>query len=321
MAKRPGTAAVTGGALLALLCPGVAAAQDGDTFPDEVSGGYAVLRFENRNVALDVAEPAVRGSADRSWFPVTGGGTDTATGEADIELGGTALLTSGSASLPLGGLRLELDGDTGVLSARAVVAGQARERALAEVTSDSGPVVRSSGATWSGLRASLSAEGAALLSEWSGAEFAAGDAFGVLDVTVGTGSGATGAAPAPDETPGAAGASGTPEASGPPASRPADEGRDDAGRTAAAPTATVARTTLAPGAGQQVTGTGFEPGEIVLVSIDQDTRYQVVADEQGGVTRDFPVYDKAFEGVHTVELYTVSGGRGAVAEFGVRAPE
>ncbi|MEW2073806.1 hypothetical protein AB0941_09210 [Streptomyces sp. NPDC013433] len=318
MAKRPGAAAVTGGALLALLCPGVAAAQDGATFPHETSGGYAALRFENRNVTLDVAEPTVRGSADRSWFPVTGGGADTGTGEADIELGGTALLTAASGSLPLGGLRLELDGDTGVLSARAVVAGQARERVLAEVTSDSGPVVRSSGVTWSGLRASLSAEGAALLSEWSGAEFAAGDAFGVLDVTVGTGSGA---APVPNGTPGAPEASGTPRPSGPPASRPTDEGREDAGRTAAAPTATVTRTTLAPGAGQQVTGTGFEPGEIVLVSIDQDTRYQVVADAQGGVTRAFPVYDRAFEGVHTVELYTVSGGRGAVAEFEVRAPE
>ncbi|MFH9038921.1 hypothetical protein ACH4FA_06095 [Streptomyces sp. NPDC017966] len=318
MAKRPGAAAVTGGALLALLCPGVAAAQDGATFPHEASGGYAALRFENRNVTLDVAEPAVRGSADRSWFPVTGGGADTGTGEADIELGGTALLTAASGSLPLGGLRLELDGDTGVLSARAMVAGQARERVLAEVTSDSGPVVRSSGVTWSGLRASLSAEGAALLSEWSGAEFAAGDAFGVLDVTVGTGSGAT---PVPNGTPGTPEASGTPRPSGPPASRPTDEGRDGAGWTAAAPTATVTRTTLAPGTGQQVTGTGFEPGEIVLVSIDQDTRYQVVADAQGGVTRTFPVYDRAFEGVHTVELYTVSGGRGAVAEFEVRAPE
>ncbi|WP_217127198.1 HtaA domain-containing protein [Streptomyces sp. AC558_RSS880] len=324
MAKRPGAAAVTGGALLALLCPGVAAAQDGATFPHEASGGYAALRFENRNVTLDVAEPAVRGSADRSWFPVTGGGADTGTGEADIELGGTALLTAASGSLPLGGLRLELDGDTGVLSARAVVAGQARERVLAEVTSDSGPVVRSSGVTWSGLRASLSAEGAALLSEWSGAEFAAGDAFGVLDVTVGTGSGTAGATPVPGETPGTAGTpegSGPSRPSGPPASRPTDERREDAGRTAAAPTATVTRTTLAPGAGQQVTGTGFEPGEIVLVSIDQDTRYQVVADAQGGVTRTFPVYDRAFEGVHTVELYTVSGGRGAVAEFEVRAPE
>lgn len=321
MAKRPGAAAVTGGALLALLCPGVAAAQDGATFPDDVSGGYAALRFENQNVALDVAEPAVRGSADRSWFPVTGGGADTGTGEAEIELGGTALLTTASASLPLGGLRLELDGDTGVLSARAAVAGQARERVLAEVTSDSGPLVRSSGVTWSGLRASLSAEGAALLSEWSGAEFAAGDAFGVLDVTVGTGNGTAGAAPVPDGTPGTPETSGTPRPSEPPASRPTDEGRDDAGRTAAAPTATVARTPLAPGAGQQVTGAGFEPGETVLVSIDQDTRYQVVADEQGGVTRAFPVYDRAFEGVHTVELYTVSGGRGAVAEFGVRALE
>ncbi|BFO13827.1 hypothetical protein SHKM778_02150 [Streptomyces sp. KM77-8] len=114
--------------------------------------------------------------------------------------------------------------------------------------------------------------------------------------------------PVPDGTP----------AAPPPTSRPTEEGREEPVRRDL--TATVARATLGPGTGQQVTGAGFEPGEIVLVSVDQDTRYQVVADEQGGVVQDFPLYDGAFEGVHTVELYTVSGGRRAVAEFGVRAP-
>ncbi|MDT0405735.1 MULTISPECIES: HtaA domain-containing protein [Streptomyces] len=309
MAKRPVAAAVTGGALLALLCPGAATAQDGPApLPHEVSGGYAALRLENRDMTLDVTEPAVQGAADRSWFPVTGGGADDETGDADLELGGTAMLTAPFGTLPLAGLRLELDGGTGSLSARTVVAGRALDRVLAEVTSDSGPVVRASGVTWNGLRASLSSEGAALLSEWSGTEFTAGDAFGTLDVTVGTGGGAT---PVPD----------APPATPPPASRPAEKSREEPVRRDTTATATVARATLAPGTGQQVTGTGFEPGGIVLVSIDQDTRYQVVADEQGGVTKDFPMYDGAFEGVHTVELYTVSGGRRAVAEFGVRAPE
>ncbi|MFE0676350.1 hypothetical protein [Streptomyces sp. NPDC058867] len=77
---------------------------------------------------------------------------------------------------------------------------------------------------------------------------------------------------------------------------------------------------LTPGTDQTVTGEGFEPGEVVLVAIDQDTRYQVTADEQGRVSRAFPVYATAVEGVHTVELSTVTGERGAVADFAVRKP-
>ncbi|NNN36594.1 hypothetical protein HLK59_40820 [Streptomyces sp. S3(2020)] len=304
MVNRPGAAAVTGGALLALLCPGVAAA---DAFSHEVSGGYAALALAAQDVSLDVAEPAVRGSGGRAWFPATGGGADPQAGDADVELGGTALLTSAAGKqLPLSGLRLELDGDTGALHARTAVDGQTRELALAEVTSGAAPVVRTSGVTWSGLRAALTEDGAALLSGWSGAEFAAGDAFGVLDVTVGTGSGdAAPQTPRPDATP-----SSTPSPSPTKTERAVSE--------PAAPSASVAHADLAPGAEQQVTGAGFEPGEVVLVSIDQDTRYQAVADEQGYVSRNFPVYDTAVEGAHTVELYTVTGERGATAEFGVR---
>ncbi|BFO13828.1 hypothetical protein SHKM778_02160 [Streptomyces sp. KM77-8] len=103
MAKRPVAAAVTGGALLALLCPGTATAhQDGAAapLPHEVSGGYAALTLENRDMTLDVGGPAVRGAADRSWFPVTGGGADSETGDVDLELGGTALLTASAGSCP-----------------------------------------------------------------------------------------------------------------------------------------------------------------------------------------------------------------------------
>ncbi|MDF3149110.1 hypothetical protein PBV88_50035, partial [Streptomyces sp. T21Q-yed] len=216
--------------------------------------------------------------------------------DADVELGGSALLTSstGPRPLPLGGLRLRLDGDAGTLHARTAVDGRARELTLADVKSGAEPVVRTSGVTWTGLQASLTQDGAALLSEWSGAEFAAGDAYGVLDLTVGTGGDTTEAAP--EEKP----------ATLPP--------------QATAPSATVTRTTLTPGVEQQVSGAGFEPGEVVLVAIDQDTRYQAVADEAGRISRTFPVYATATEGAHTVELATVTGERRAVADFGVRAP-
>lgn len=313
MAKRPGAAAVAGGALLVLLCPGGAAAQDGDAFPRAMSGGYASWNttpadFEDQGISLDVAEPAVQGAADRAWFPTTSGGTDPETGDVDVELGGSALLTSsaGTQPLPLGGLRLRLDGDAGALYARTVVDGRARELALADVKSGAEPAVRTSGVTWTGLQASLTQAGAALLSEWSGAEFTAGDAYGVLDLTVGTGGETAEAAPeetprptstAPEEKPAAA----TPQ------------------HPTTPPSATVAHTTLMPGTEQRVTGAGFEPGEVVLVAIDDDTRYQAVADEAGRISRTFPVYGAAAEGAHRVELSTVTGERRAVADFGVRA--
>lgn len=301
MAKRPGAVAVTGGALLVLLCPGVATA---DTLPSEVTGGYAALTFENQGVSLSVARPAVRGSADRVWFPATGGDVTPETGDADLELGGSALLASATGEqLSLSGLTLRLDGDTGTLHTRTVVAGQPRELDLADVTSGAEPVVRTSGVTWTGLEATLTADGAALLSAWSGSPFSAGDAFGTLDVTVGTGSAE--AAEGPEATP-------RPD---PTQTKQAEP--EQAPTVPTAPTAAVTRGTLTPGAEQQVTGAGFEPGEVVLVAIDEDTRYQAVADGTGQVARSFPVYDTATEGAHTVELYTVSGGRGAVAEFEV----
>ncbi|WP_031475744.1 HtaA domain-containing protein [Streptomyces bicolor] len=318
MTKRPGAATVTGGALLALLCPGGAAAQDADAFPREVSGGHASwntasAQLGDKGISLDVAEPAVRGSAGRAGFPTTGGGADRETGEAEVELGGSALLTSPAATrpLPLGGLRLRLDGDEGTLYARTVVDGRVRELALAGVESGTEPVVRSTGLTWTGLHASLTEDGAALLSEWSGARFTAGDGYGALDLTVGTGGKPTEAAPentsqpAPDssdEKPGE-GAGGT-------AATP---------RPATAPSADVTHPTLTPGSEQTVTGAGFEPGEVVLVAIDDDTRYQAVADETGRVSRTFPVYGTAGEGAHTVELTTVTGERRAAVDFGVRA--
>ncbi|MEV0169965.1 HtaA domain-containing protein [Streptomyces sp. NPDC050803] len=299
MAKRPGAAAVAGGALLALLTQGIAAAQDGETFPREVTGGYA-------SWTTDGARAALEGSGQPAWFPATGGGTNPETGDADIELGGTARLAPPSDAtgepLALAGLRLRLDGGTGALHVRTAVDGQARELALAVVKSgDAAPVVRTGGVTWSGLRASLTDEGAQLLSQWSGREFTPGDALGRFDVTVGTG---TEAAPKPGTTP------------RPPAPSPAPEA--EPAPAPATPSAAVAAAETTAGGQQEVTGAGFEPGEVVLVAIDEDTRYQMTADQQGRVAQAFPVYATATEGEHTVELYTVSGERSTAAQFSVR---
>lgn len=321
MRKRPTAAVLAGGALFALLCPGAAAAQDGGAFPREVSGGYVSwatgsAALAGHGVSLDAVAPAVRGSADRTWFPATGGGTDPGTGDADIDLGGTARLT-GSAdpagTLLLDGLRLSIEDGAGALYVRAELDGQKRDFALAGVQpGGAGPAVRDGGVTWTGLRASLTDEGAWLLSTWSGQQFAAGDGLGTLDVTVGTGSaGDASEGPAqPDETPQA-----SPGATTPDEQQAAPEQTADG----AGPTAAVALADLAAGAEQDVTGEGFEPGEVVLVAIDEDTRYQTVADAEGRVSRTFPVYASAVEGAHTVELYTVTGARAAVAQFLVRA--
>ncbi|PAZ14404.1 hypothetical protein CLM62_19555 [Streptomyces sp. SA15] len=319
MAKRPGAAALAGGALLALLCPGPATAQDGETFPREVSGGFASwataeAELTDRGVSIDVAEPAVQGSGDRVWFPATGGGTDPESGDAEVELAGTARLAGSAAAvrpLTLGGLRLELRGGGGALFARTAVDGEARELALADVAAgDASPAVRTGGVTWTGLRASLTDDGAQLLSEWSGQRFAAGDGLGLLDVTVGTGGG--GDAPEPPAAP-----AGTPQ---PSRGATAPEKQRTAPRQQREPSAAVAHADLAAGSEQEVTGAGFEPGEVVLVAIDEDTRYQVVADEEGRVSRTFPVYGTATEGAHTVELYTASGERRAVTRFEVLQP-
>ncbi|MGW6733821.1 HtaA domain-containing protein [Streptomyces sp. NPDC055013] len=323
MARRPGAVAVTGGALLALLCPGAATAQDGDVAARTVSGGYAswstaAAELADLGVRLDVAEPAVRGGPERAWFPATGGGTDPDGADAAIDLGGTARLTGAAPSLTLAGLRLDLAGDTGTLSARTALRGEARELALADLTTGAEPVVRASGVTWTGLRASLTPDGAALLAEWSGVRFAAGDALGVLDVTVGTaGAQEGGETPQPTPTP-------TPYPSEEKQSEEKQgEQQEENPATGdptrpAAPTATVSHPELTAGTEQHVTGAGFEPGEVVLVAIDEDTRYQAVADGTGRIARTFPVYATATEGAHTVELSTVTGKHRAVVEFGVR---
>ncbi|EKX68059.1 hypothetical protein STRIP9103_00727 [Streptomyces ipomoeae 91-03] len=211
-----------------------------------------------------------------------------------------------------------MDGGTGTLRARAERAGEADDLTLAQVAPGAaGPTVRSGGTTWSALRVSLTAEGAALLTEWSGTSYAAGDELAPLDVAVGTG--ATASDPPQDGT--------TDDSGGDiPSSAPegddttATDGRTEAEKaTGAARSAAVGRASLPPGAEQRVTGEGFEPGEVVLVAIDDDTRYQAVADESGRVARDFPVYDTATEGAHTVQLYSVTGGREATAGFTVLA--
>ncbi|MCX5369999.1 HtaA domain-containing protein [Streptomyces sp. NBC_00103] len=323
MAKRPGAAALAAGALFALCCPTVAAAQvraEGEAPPREVSGGSASWAtggsaLTGRGVSLDVTRPAVRASADRASFPALGGAADPESGSAELELGGAARFEgSGPQSLVLAGLRLRLAGDGGALYGRTVVDGRARELALAEVApAGAGPVVRATAVTWTGLRASLTAEGAALLSSWSGARFTAGDGLGVLEVTAGTGE--TAEAAEAGETGAAA-----PEGAGSPQASPGAAARTRAGGQGK-PTVAVARAALTAGAEQTVTGAGFTPGAVVLIAIDGDTRYQAVADARGGIARSFPVYANAFEGEHTVELTVVGGEQSAQsARFGVEAP-
>ncbi|MEU9169635.1 HtaA domain-containing protein [Streptomyces sp. NPDC048420] len=305
MTKRPGAAALAGGALLALLCPGAAVAQGGETYPREITGGYASWTPAD-DLTLHVTEPAVQGSGNRAWFPATGGGTDLESGDVQVEFGGAAQLSGTSRLLTLGALRVELADGVGNLYARTATVGEAaRELALADVESGgTSPAVRPGGVTWTGLRASLTDEGARLLSEWSGHEFAQGTGLGLLDVTIGTGSTATDASETvvrPQESPQPS-----------PSTAPATAGEPQE------PSASLSRPTLTAGGEQTVTGAGFEPGEVVLVAVDADTRYQAVADPQGRVSQAFPVYPNATEGAHSVELYTVSGERGAVTRFEVR---
>ncbi|MGW3730676.1 HtaA domain-containing protein [Streptomyces sp. NPDC000851] len=319
--KRPGAVVLTGAALFALLSPGVAVARDGDAFPREVSGGYAswattATVLTDQGVSLNAGEGA-QGSANRTWFPATGGGTDPETGVADVEFDGTARLTRSADPgdpLLLGALRLRLAHDGGTLYARTGLDGEEHEVALADVESGgTAPAVRDGGVTWTGLRAALTDEGARLLAAWSGQEFAAGDALGLLDLTVGTGGGAS---PSPAQPEGA-GESPTLQPAPPVAAAPAAPDEVDS-----KPTAAVTHPTLTVGGRQQVTGDGFDPGAVVLVAIDGDTRYQAVADEQGRLSRTFPVYANAADGAHTVELYSVTGERGsAVARFGVRSAD
>lgn len=325
--NRPGAAVTAAGVLLALLCQGAAAAQEGAA-SREVSGGYASWgpTFEastGADATVAAGAPAVRGSGGRTWFPVDGGNAAPGAGDADVDLDGSIRLTgTGAGTLTLSELRLRLDGGTGTLRVRAERAGASSDLTLADVgTGATAPTVRSGGATWSGLRVSLTAEGAELLAEWSGQPYAAGDELAPLDVTVGTGASGTG-----EPQGGTAGESGDDASS--PASDASDTSAGSAEAeaeaeqgTAAAPSVAVERASLAAGAGQRVTGEGFEPGEVVLVAIDDDTRYQAVADDSGKVARDFPVYGTATEGAHTVRLYSVTGGREAAAEFTVLVGE
>ncbi|MFD7933909.1 HtaA domain-containing protein [Streptomyces sp. NPDC059755] len=328
MAKRPGAAALAAGALFALCCPTVAAAQvraEGETLSREVSGGSASWAtggsaLTGRGVSLDVTRPAVRASADRASFPALGGAADPESGSAELELGGAARFEgSGARSLVLAGLRLRLAGAGGALYGRTVVDGRVRELALAEVaTAGADPVVRATAVTWTGLRASLTAEGAALLSSWSGARFTAGDGLGVLAVTAETGE--TGEVEGAEEAGGTGIGAAAPEGAGSPQASPGAAAQTRAGGQEK-PTVAVARAALTAGAEQTVIGAGFTPGAVVLVAIDGDTRYQAVADAGGGIARSFPVYANAFEGEHTVELTVVDGEQSAPsARFGVEAP-
>ncbi|SMF02343.1 HtaA domain-containing protein [Streptomyces sp. Amel2xC10] len=296
MAKRPGAVALVAGALFALSAPTAVAGQESSA---PVSGGRADWTPAAGGVSLDVTAPAAPTASGGGSFPALGGTADPRTGAAEVTLGGVARLGEpGRRPLVLAGLRLRLTGEEGALYARTVVDGRARELALAEVA-EAEPAVRATGVTWTGLRASLTEEGAALLSDWGGGGFTAGDAFGAFDVTVGTGQGES---PVPQ-------ASTSAEAEEPPASAPPDKAEDEG----SGPAAVVARPVLAAGAEQTVTGAGFAPGAVVLVAIDGDTRYQAVADAEGRFARAFPVYANAAEGEHTVVL-TAVGGEQAVAE-------
>ena len=332
--NRPGAAVTAAGALLALLYQGTATAHGGGGTPREVSGGFASwgpsfgASTGSDGVTVTAGAPAARGSGGRTWFPVDAGSATPGAGDVDIALDGSIRLGgAGTDTLTLDRLRLRLDGGTGTLRVRAERAGESGDLTLAAIdTGATVPNVRSGGATWSGLRVSLTAEGAALLTRWSGLPYAADDELAPLDVTVGTGASAP---TAPQDGP--PGQSDGDSSSSPPGRTDTPNGSADAGtdvdmgggtgagrEAGETPSVAVERASLAAGDGQRVTGEGFAPGEVVLVAIDDDTRYQAVADASGRVARDFPVYDTATEGAHTVRLYSVTGGREAVAEFTVR---
>ncbi|MFJ8104679.1 hypothetical protein [Streptomyces sp. NPDC096132] len=255
MAKRTGAVALVAGALFVLGAP-VAVADEG-----RVEWTLSVP-----GVSLDVTAPAVRAADGGVSFPVLDGGADA------LELGGAARF-DGPAEQPLvlAGLRLRLVGDEGELYARTVVDGRARELALADVA---------------GVRASLTAEGAQLLSSWSGIAFQEGDGLGEFGVEV----------PEPVAE--------SPEPS-PTRAAPVEH--------KTGPAAAVGRSVVTRGTGQTVTATGLPPGAVVLVAIDGDTRYQDTVDAEGRISRSFPVYDTAVVGEHGVELTQVGAEQPVVA--------
>ncbi|GAA3783606.1 HtaA domain-containing protein [Streptomyces phyllanthi] len=319
MNRRPVAAVLAGGVLTALLCQASAEAEGGARAPREVSGGYASWAVAE-DVSVRAGKPAVGGAGGRSWLPVTGGSADPVAGDAAVDLAGELELStagpstagSASAALTLGELRLRLDDGDGTLHARAEVDGRTRRLALADVRRGAAsPVVRSAGATWTGLRVSLTAEGAELFSSWTGEPYEEGGELAPLDITVGMPGDTGEPPPVPPGSP-------EPKPETEPEQEPEQEpeSRPQAGKAPLA--ATVAHSTVGTGGEQLVTGAGFEPGEVVLVAIDDDTRYDVVADGSGRVSQAFPVYATAAEGVHAVELRTVSGDRTTGAEFAVR---
>lgn len=329
MRKRP-VAALAGGVLVALLCQVPAQAEDGARAPYEVSGGYAswsAVDGDGGDVTVRAEQPAVGAAGGRGWLPVTGGSATPEAGDADVGLAGALRLSAPGAEggdLVLDELRLRLDGGSGTLYARAELADRTRRIALADVEPGaSAPVVRSAGATWTGLRAALTAEGAELFASWTGQVYDEGGELAPLDVTVGIPAEEDGgrpsappSAPEPEEERGAEpGQNPGAVSSGPVSSPPGDAGDMDGED---APSASVAHPSVTPGGEQLVTGAGFAPGEVVLVAIDGDTRFDAVADDSGRVSRAFPVYATAVEGGHVVKLDAVSGGRSAAVEFVVR---
>ncbi|WP_194238531.1 HtaA domain-containing protein [Streptomyces spongiae] len=303
---------------MTLLYQAPAEAEDRARAPREVSGGYASWAAV-ADMPVRAGKPAVGGTGGRSWLPVAGGSADPAAGDAAVGLAGALeLSTAGTEpeALTLDALRLRLDDGTGTLHARAELDGRSRQLTLAEVRSaTSSPVVRSAGATWTGLRVSLTAEGAELFSSWTGEPYEEGGQLAPLDVTVGLRSDTGEATPASPSAP-------APEPQQEWELKPDPEpGLESGSRSEqAALSMKLAHPTVAAGGEQLVTGAGFEPGAVVLVAIDDDTRYDVVADGSGHVSQAFPVYATAAEGAHKVELRAVSGGGTAAADFAVRRP-
>ncbi|QNP72796.1 HtaA domain-containing protein [Streptomyces roseirectus] len=293
MAKRTAVVSLATGALLVLGSPGALA---GEVVEGRAGWSVGGSELAAQGVTFGAAKPAV--GAGEVSFPAVGGDVDVERASGEVQLGGAVRLggVEGQQALVLAGLTLRLAGGEGALHVRTAVDGRARAVTLAGVAaSGGGPVVRGSAVTWSGLRAELSEEGAELLSSWSGREFAAGDGLGVFDVTVGAG--------VAEEPVGAPAASPTPEVE----------------KASPVPAAvSLVHPTLIAGGQQRLTGEGFTPGEVLLVAIDGDTRYQAVADGGGRFAQDFPVYDTATRGAHMVEVTAVTGERAVLgAEFEV----
>lgn len=258
--------------------------------------------------AVTAETPATTGTLS---FPAVAGTLtpEPQTPAGEVKLGGAVRIgaSNGQPPLILAGLTLTLTGDRGTLQTRTALDGRARQLTLARITTATGaPTVKKTSVTWTALKAELTSEGAELLSTWSGQTLSAGGDLGVLDVTVGTPESAPSEAPVAEE---------------PPTGSTETEQRQQ-GEEKTAPQAAVSLThpTLLQGSQQQLTGTEFTPGTVVLVAIDGDTRYQATADEEGRFELEFPVYASAAPGAHEVVVTDVTGQLGALnAEFEVNA--